>query len=200
MSFGPPPDRSNSSLSVTGEHLHTSASVTPPKKTYKYKRIAGGSNIDETLFSSHRDQQLSRPGSAKRSTHRNATGDHPAHPPRTNSSMSTTPPIKSALSVNATKRPQSRSGYRVKYAKSYVDETLFGPKLEAPSFEAPWEDKEDKKKGAPLFWSPPVPGSLACTPAPDEGFRPGSAASRPSSAASRKRPPTPTNSTKPPWK
>ncbi|XP_072025577.1 LOW QUALITY PROTEIN: uncharacterized protein [Amphiura filiformis] len=190
-------DRCQSSLSVTGEHLRTSASTTtPPKKTYKYKRVAKSSSVDETLFSSHREKQLSsRPSSASRKSSRQGSRDCP---PRTNSAADRTPPIKSALTVNSTGRPQSRSGYRVTATKSYIDESLFGPKLQTPTFDAPWDDdKEEKKRGKPLFWSPPVAGSLSCTPDIADDARPASAvASRPSSATAN-RPPTPS---KPPWK
>lgn len=192
-------DRCQSSLSVTGEHLNTGGSNTPPKKTYKYRRVGGGSSVDETLFASHRDNLQQRQATNQRTGRESATNrslfkEH-RPPSRTNSSMATSPPIKSALAVNSPERPNSRSKYRIRSSKSYVDESLFGPPLESPTFDPPWADKEEKK-GQPLFWCPPVAGSLSCTPMPAES-RSGSAVGRPQSA--KKRPVTPSGS-KAPWK
>ena len=177
-----------SSLSVTGE---TMQSITPPyqaKKTYKYRKVANSGSVDETLFTSKRYDYLQSLNSSSnaRSTSTGGGGWFVHGESNSTSDQSkqrsiSTPPIKSSLiKVGRATRTRSRA---YKSTPTYVDETLFGPRLEEPKFPAPWEKSEDKKKGPILTWSPPVVGSLSCTPRSTPPSRPSSAAgSRPGSA------------------
>ncbi|XP_072921599.1 RBPJ-interacting and tubulin-associated protein 1-like [Hemitrygon akajei] len=51
--------------------------------------------------------------------------------------------------------PMKKNKYRLKCCKpSYCDESLFGPRQNDASWEAPWTAKDDKIKIRPLLWTP----------------------------------------------
>ncbi|XP_028680060.1 RBPJ-interacting and tubulin-associated protein 1-like [Erpetoichthys calabaricus] len=57
---------------------------------------------------------------------------------------------------------RKKNKYRLKsHSPSYCDESLFGPLLEPPSWEAPWSKKEDTFKVRPLLWYPPTLASCS---------------------------------------
>ncbi|XP_038051651.1 RBPJ-interacting and tubulin-associated protein 1-like [Patiria miniata] len=208
------------SLSVSGETMRTGTPLNKAKKSYKYRKVSNSGSADETLFTSQREHYLQTRNSPSNARPKSAGGgewhvhgeQHPAPTPtligQTKRTPSGAPPIKSPL-VKVGGAPRTRSRL-YKPTPSYVDESLFGPKLQEPDFLAPWEKPEDSRKGPMLTWSPPVVGSLSCTPRStppsrppsSAGSRPGSAkGSRPGSAAGDQRhgsrPPTPN---RPVWK
>ncbi|XP_069070654.1 RBPJ-interacting and tubulin-associated protein 1 isoform X2 [Pleurodeles waltl] len=120
-----------------------------PRRSYRIK--ASTSYVDETLFGSPSKATrmvagFEPPWVEKTSPQRpllwSPTSDGPGKEtgnPKSNSPAST-----------------PRKKYRVKSrSPSFCDETLFGPKLEDPGWEAPWAKKEDTLKLRPLLWTPP---------------------------------------------
>ncbi|KAG9487114.1 hypothetical protein GDO78_007144 [Eleutherodactylus coqui] len=134
-------------LSITG--LRTLA---PPRKSRSaYRLKASNSFVDETLFGRSggkvdpalqwtigtpvQESLLSRPEENKNAASSAATARTPCSPLGT---------------------PRKKTQYRVKSrSPSYCDESLFGPKVEDCSWEAPWVKKEDSVRIRPLLWSPP---------------------------------------------
>ena len=173
-----------SSLSVQGEPMNSEPTLQHPKRSYKYRKVASSGNVDETLFTSKRYEYLQSLNSSSNARPTSAadwfTHDESNQSPSDNRTVNT-PPIKSPLiKVGGAPRTRSRA---YKPIPTYVDETLFGPKLKDSKFPAPWEKPEDEKKGPMLTWSPPVRGSLSCTPRSTPPSRPSSSAgSRPGSA------------------
>ncbi|XP_033120312.1 RBPJ-interacting and tubulin-associated protein 1-like [Anneissia japonica] len=175
----------------------TSRTNTPIKKTYKYRKVAEESQVDETLFKTSAVKLTKKPqGDGKRDN---------LHSTSTTKTLSIKTPLKGM--------PRTRNQYRiVKHSESYVDESLFGPPLPAPSFPAPWEKKDNSVKGQTLIWSPPVAGSMSvmqklpevARPRSSTGDRPFSAgATRPRSANGCRNQDTSNqkyNSPKQPWK
>lgn len=91
-----------------------------------------------------------------------------------------------------------RYKYRLsKHTPSFCDETLFGPRLEEPSFKAPWEEKK-KMTGRPMLWTPMdysrgnldndhvelEPYSVDGRPPSRQGRRPASTKTRPTTVES----------------
>ncbi|XP_022091050.1 RBPJ-interacting and tubulin-associated protein 1-like [Acanthaster planci] len=210
-SFSSRPDSGRAtSLSVAGETMHTNTPLHKTNKSYKYRKVSNSGSAEETLFTSQRERYLQSRNSPLNARPRSVGGSEwmvhgernemPSELPKR--SPSGTPPIKPPL-VSASGAPRTRSRL-YKSSPSYIDESLFGPKLQEPDFPAPWEKPEDLRRGPLLTWSPPVPGSLCCTPRSTPPSRPPSAAgvgSRPGSATGDRRkgsqPPMPK---KPVWK
>ncbi|XP_071941152.1 RBPJ-interacting and tubulin-associated protein 1-like [Antedon mediterranea] len=170
--------------------------TTPVKKTYKYRKVAEQSQVDETLFKA----------SAVKLTPKldiNSNGNNQSTLTKKGDETKV-PKIKTPLKG----MPRTHNPYRIhKHSPSYVDETLFGPRLPTPSFPAPWE-KESTVKGQILMWSPPVSGSMSMTTQGSTN-RPFSAGSARPSSAGGKRPnsarpssarPSSAGSTRQPWK
>ncbi|XP_069475340.1 RBPJ-interacting and tubulin-associated protein 1 [Ambystoma mexicanum] len=119
-----------------------------------YRIKASSSYVDETLFGS--------PSKASRVV----VADF--DPPWAEKSNSQRPLLWSPKATGANKEmtspkssspastPRKKYKYRVKSrSPSFCDETLFGPRLEDPGWEAPWTKKEDTLKLRPLLWTPP---------------------------------------------
>ncbi|PIK40858.1 putative RBPJ-interacting and tubulin-associated protein 1-like [Apostichopus japonicus] len=143
-------DGRESSLSLQGEGY--SRNQISSRRNYKYKLIGETSAVDETLFGSHRDREIKDKNRVNSPLKPSEIGD------RTSS-----PKVRESLSGVNHSRRELRDSKRGN--PSYVDESLFGKKLELPNFEPPWAEKKDPKfKGPVLSWSPPVAGSLCDTP------------------------------------
>ena len=107
-----------------------------------YKTISPRSEVDELLFTSH-----------------NALSKNDSFDPRWKpfeTREKTKPPLLWAPTPNIEKTLVQKTLFkkkhtRVKMVPSFVDESLFGPKIKEPDFPAPWEDKKNKTI---LFWSP----------------------------------------------
>lgn len=107
-----------------------------------YKTVSPRSEVDELLFTSH-----------------NALSKDDKFDPRWKpfeSKEKIKPPLLWAPIPNIEKKLLQKSPFTKKYAPvkmvpSFVDESLFGPKIKEPDFPAPWENK---KKRAVLLWSP----------------------------------------------
>ncbi|CAI9598569.1 unnamed protein product [Staurois parvus] len=133
-------------LSITGHRT----SFPPRKARSVYRFKAANSFMDETLFGSFGGKvdpalqwTTGSPGQVSFSWHPEAEKESKV---RTISRTSCTPPGT----------PRKKIHYRVKSrSPSYCDESLFGPKVEECSWEAPWVKKEDTVRIRPLLWSPP---------------------------------------------
>ncbi|XP_060078051.1 uncharacterized protein LOC132557570 [Ylistrum balloti] len=112
-----------------------------------------------------------------------------------------------ALKSSHTTLESTKSKYRpMKHTPTYVDETLFGPRLEEPSFDAPWDEKKNKQ---PFLFSSTdytkmtyggqgaeiEPYSVDGRPPSRQGRRPASTRTRPCTVES-----TGVSSTKTVWK
>lgn len=196
-------DGRESSLSLQGEAFPRPQSGSGNRHNYRYKVIGKSASVDETLFGSHRDvhkvtgKKLKESGNSQNVLNLDQ------------SKRTVSPHIKTSLHST----PQSRKDFRVsnKSRPSYVDETLFGKKLDMPDFEPPWAEKKDPRfQDPPLSWSPPVAGSLCDTPrsrtASAQGQRSSSRLSQRSSSSVGSRPGSARGgrksqpSEKPPWR
>ncbi|XP_002736239.1 RBPJ-interacting and tubulin-associated protein 1-like [Saccoglossus kowalevskii] len=168
-----------------------------------YHKVGGSSSVDETLFG--------RP--LQEATFEPPWVDNPrnnAIKPRPQKPLLWTPPSNnnSTCRVNSGFRPNTPTRlynkYRLKkHTPSYVDESLFGPKLQEANFDPPWVKKEEQQKTKPYLWSPPVCGSRCTMSSRPNSARSVSKAytgtgSRPSSRAGSVRTSTPKNL--PPWR
>ncbi|XP_029427666.1 RBPJ-interacting and tubulin-associated protein 1 [Rhinatrema bivittatum] len=129
------------------------------KSRASYRAQSSTSFVDETLFrSSSKDTHVSNfesPWTEKIS-----------HPTPVLWGPQTPKSVKSAT-VSKKPSPMStarKNKYRLKsHFPSYCDETLFGPKVEESSWEAPWAKKEDKAKLRPLLWIPLSAPKIQCS-------------------------------------
>ncbi|KAM4053143.1 RBPJ-interacting and tubulin-associated protein 1 isoform 2-T3 [Anomaloglossus baeobatrachus] len=133
-------------LSITGQRTSL-----PPKKRSAYRYKASNSFVDETLFGTSGGKvdpalQWTLGTPAQQSFVRNPEES------KTTLSHAT---ARTACSPVGT--PRKKTQYRVKSrSPSYCDESLFGPKIEDCSWEAPWVKKEESIRIRPLIWSPPT--------------------------------------------
>lgn len=158
-----------------------------------YRKVSNAAEVDETLFRSHNYTQLHDNQGSGFSFQTKTPKEKKRGPPLLWAPSSNEPKpsnyhnVKSHLSHS-----HESQKYRFHNHKpTFVDETLFGPKLEEPSFEAPWAEK--KKKATPVLWSPPEfasrqmtqansvnePFSLDGRPPSRQGRRPASTRTRP---------------------
>ncbi|XP_062890157.1 RBPJ-interacting and tubulin-associated protein 1-like [Mobula hypostoma] len=122
----------------------------------RYRVGAKASYVDETLFGQSSKLQNSVDefdppwASTSRSGSQQPLLWSPSVSTRAEGDISQVPvPLKSGGS------PMKKNKYRLKCCKpSYCDESLFGPRQNAASWEAPWTAKDDKIKIRPLLWSP----------------------------------------------
>ncbi|XP_078277853.1 RBPJ-interacting and tubulin-associated protein 1-like [Rhinoraja longicauda] len=121
----------------------------------RYKVGAKTSYVDETLFGCSSKVQISMDEfdppwvSASPATTQRPLLWSPSTQTRPNGDVTQVPiPLKSG-------RTPIKNKYRLKSCKpSYCDESLFGPRQDDASWEAPWTAKDDKIKIRPLLWSP----------------------------------------------
>ncbi|XP_078523285.1 RBPJ-interacting and tubulin-associated protein 1 isoform X1 [Lissotriton helveticus] len=123
-----------------------------PRSSYRIK--ASASYVDETLF-----------GNPSKATRVEVADFEPPWVGKTNAqrpllwsptSVGTGKETGTPKSSSPASTPRKKYRYRVKSrSPSFCDETLFGPKLEDPGWEAPWAKKEDTLKLRPLLWTPP---------------------------------------------
>lgn len=173
-----------------------------------YKKVSNSSNVDELLFggSQHSGNHHSF-GTYHKFTPSPAQSDvdwakrlpSPKKDPPllwapSSSAEGNRPKIKQALT--AIDLSSNKNKYRLlKHKPTFCDETLFGPKLEEPDFEAPWGD--NKKTPTPFLFSSmdykmvphdqnPEPYSVDGRPPSRRGSRPNSTSSRPHSSSSIK--------------
>ena len=130
------------------------------KHTYKSK--SKSSFVDETLFGSA-NKHLSTKWTSLEVDNAKVTPDQRAMSSRDlcvsgrQSSREERPPSRTNIGEGPIhgkpeERPRSRTGPNKRgFNPSYVDETLFGPKLQQPDFPAPWEKPEDRNKPRPYF-------------------------------------------------
>ncbi|KAK3087322.1 hypothetical protein FSP39_004679 [Pinctada imbricata] len=184
-----------SSPAVIGSR-HSSQSRERPRSGYR--KLSNASEVDETLFSSHHTRPFLRSQEAP-SPFRTTAKKKGLHGPPL---LWAPPPITDGKSdkyksVSPSPRLQNDSQkYRLRgHTPTFVDETLFGPKLEEPSFAAPWAER--KRQPRPFNWAPPQhtdynsrqltqPGSeqmeafsVDGRPPSRQGRRPGSTRTRP---------------------
>lgn len=158
-----------------------------------YRKVSNTAEVDETLFRSHNFTQHHDSPRNDFSLQPKAPKDKKRGPPLIWAPSSTDPKPSNYHNIKSRINHSHESQkYRFHNHKpTFVDETLFGPKLEEPSFEAPWAEK--KKKPTPLHWSPPEfstrqmtqassviePYSLDGRPPSRQGRRPASTRNRP---------------------
>lgn len=155
----------NPDLELTGTRPPSVASLRPPsahRPRSGYHTVADKSSVDELLFSSHHPQYKE-----------DITFKPPWDTPKDRSTLSEkprgkpllwTPDEKTSFSgrihiLKSSNRNVSHHDLEkhqkykpLKHTPSYIDETLFGPRLEEPSFRAPWA--ENVKRPKPLLFSP----------------------------------------------
>jgi hypothetical protein len=159
-----------------------------------YRKVSNTAEVDETLFRSHNFTQV----------HDSQNSSFP-FPAKTPKEKKRGPPLLWAPTPNDEKpnnyhdvKPRinhSSESQRYRFHNhkpTFVDESLFGPKLEEPSFEAPWAEK--KRRPRPVNWAPPEfsssrqmteanpvnePFSLDGRPPSRQGRRPASTRNRP---------------------
>ena len=133
------------------------------KKVPTYKSKSRGSYVDESLFGSSNPHLASSYATMEVDTNkaklhdgdlsvRSNTPNSYRPPSGRFSSLDSRPPSRTMVGedpiavARSPLRPDSRAGKpRVRHNPSYVDETLFGPKLKEADFPAPWEDPSEKK-------------------------------------------------------
>ena len=156
-------------LELTGTRPPSVASSRPSSRQSNrprsgYHMIAEKSNVDELLFSSHHPRHEDIIGfkapwdeTPRHKTERDRP-KKPRGPPLFWSPDTREENLSSSQSDRGSVLRKSNitdklNRYRPKkYTASYCDETLFGPKLEEPSFEAPWAEKVRKPR--PHLFSP----------------------------------------------
>ena len=152
-------------LELTGTRPPSVASYRPPsahRPRSGYHTVADKSSVDELLFSSHHprnSEEISFKSpwdSAKEKTNKSdkPRGKPLLWTPTERTSFSARSQILKTSNRNALTRDFERhQKYKpLKHTPTYVDETLFGPKLEEPSFRAPWAEKVKRPK--PFLFSP----------------------------------------------
>ncbi|KAG8596699.1 hypothetical protein GDO81_002016 [Engystomops pustulosus] len=133
-------------LSITGQRT----SLPPRKSRSAYRFKASKSYVDETLF----DTAGGKVDPALQWTVGTPIQGSCSASPRENNFTARSAPARTACSPAGT--PRKKTQYKVKSrSPSYCDESLFGPKIEDCSWEAPWVKKEDTIRIRPLLWSPP---------------------------------------------
>lgn len=158
-----------------------------------YRKVSNTAEVDETLFRSHNFTQHHDSPRNDFSLQSKTPKDKKLGSPLIWAPSSTDPKPSNYHNIKSRINHSHESQkYRFHNHKpTFVDETLFGPKLEEPSFEAPWAEK--KKKPTPLHWSPPEfstrqmtqassviePYSLDGRPPSRQGRRPASTRTRP---------------------
>ncbi|XP_059168816.1 RBPJ-interacting and tubulin-associated protein 1-like [Physella acuta] len=184
---------SHDGIVITGSRPPSALSSHRPSsansKHQGYHTLARNSSVDESLFGSQYPSQLDKtvinfkapweyPKPAPPRNSFSAAPVKKVEPPRPNG-----PPLLWCPPPSETSRPQIRSKTKsnlkdsaylwstrdhfkhLKHTPTFVDETLFGSKLQEPSFEAPWNarKKGEKKKPRPYLWDPSVPSNKADT-------------------------------------
>uniref|UniRef100_A0A2C9KH17 RBPJ-interacting and tubulin-associated protein 1 n=1 Tax=Biomphalaria glabrata TaxID=6526 RepID=A0A2C9KH17_BIOGL len=199
---------SNEDFVLTGSRPPSVLSNYRPNsaKQNGYHTIARKSSVDETLFRSYYTTKLDEPVSLDK-----PPWEYP-HIEKTLSAKKSQESTKAKYNgppllwcptpreVSHTKSKQkpgpndplylwnTKHHYRhLKHTPSFIDETLFGSRLEEPSFKAPWNEKKKGEKIAPrpLLWGPPMKGQLSDT---DVRHTVNDSFQRPSSARSTGRP------------
>ncbi|XP_075686223.1 RBPJ-interacting and tubulin-associated protein 1 [Rhinoderma darwinii] len=133
-------------LSVTGQRT----SLPPRKSRSAYRFKACNSFVDETLFGT----SGGKVDPAVQWTIGSPVQESFLRCPEEKKNIAISASTRTACSPIGT--PRKKTQYRVKSCSpSYCDESLFGPKVEGCSWEAPWVKKEDSIRIRPLLWSPP---------------------------------------------
>ncbi|BFZ20982.1 hypothetical protein BsWGS_24021 [Bradybaena similaris] len=171
---------SNGGFVVTGARAPSAMSSHRPKSATKhgYHILAHKSSVDELLFSSQHQSRLNEPiinfkapweypkpqpplhtfGNVKGKTEvKNKVHGRPLlWCPTPGTATHTRERTKTRSSVDdAGYLWSTRSHFRhLKHTPTFVDETLFGPRLEEPSFKAPWDVKKNTE----------INNSRHCTP------------------------------------
>ena len=133
-----------------------------------YHKVSESSDVDELLFTSHHPRQeevvnFKPPWSTQTARNRSEKDRQRSKPKmrplfwapdERNTVTSQSDRTNILKSSNRGNHDSDRlSKYRPrKYTPSFCDETLFGPRLQEPSFEAPWAEKVKKPK--PFLFSP----------------------------------------------
>jgi len=157
-------------LELTGSRPPSVAGVRPSSRNRPrsgYKVLGNDSSVDELLFSSHHPKHEAEIGFNP------PWSTTPRDPSSSSKAFVKKPKMKPMLwapdSRTSITSHSDRNGYKssskginhhndlnryrpVKQKPSFCDETLFGHKLEEPSFEAPWAEKT--KKSRPYLFSP----------------------------------------------
>ncbi|XP_041360683.1 RBPJ-interacting and tubulin-associated protein 1-like [Gigantopelta aegis] len=131
-------------------------------KHHGYHSISNSSNVDETLFKSHTPSKLEETVSFKPPwaykkrdiwdvTNNELKSDKKGRPllwsPDPHVSLDGSVTSSFARRKTTGSGPLSNNKLaRSKHNPTFVDETLFGPRLKPPSFEAPWGDKEKRPR------------------------------------------------------
>lgn len=201
-------------LELTGTRPPSATGSRPSSRTSNrprsgYHVVSDKSNVDELLFSSHHPRNDRAPSFKPpwSTTPRKSEIEKAMKKPKmrpllwspgdrvTETSQSDRDAFRPRKSHTPTIDLERLNRYRpVKQIPSFCDETLFGPKLVEPSFDAPWADKVKKPK--PFLFSPvdyaqltregsamsakySSSGTLDGRPPSRQGRRPNSALTRP---------------------
>ena len=153
-------------LELTGTRPPSVASSRPGsshRPRSGYHTVANSSSVDELLFSSHHPTRNSEEMSFKapwdsvkeRTNKSDKTRAKPLlwAPSERAAFSSRSQILKSSNRNSLTHDFEKHQKYKpLKHTPTYVDESLFGPKLEEPSFRAPWAEKVKRPK--PFLFSP----------------------------------------------
>ncbi|KAG8455668.1 hypothetical protein GDO86_001745 [Hymenochirus boettgeri] len=132
-------------LAIIGHH--TAPPQRKSRSAYRFK--AANSFVDETLFGNSSDR-VDRTVQWTTTPRQAPLLWSPGEIKEVKETLSSRP------NSTPSGTPRKKIHYRVKSrSPSYCDESLFGPKLEECSWEAPWVKKEDTVKLRPLLWCPP---------------------------------------------
>ncbi|XP_061178269.1 RBPJ-interacting and tubulin-associated protein 1-like [Saccostrea echinata] len=119
-----------------------------------YRKVSNTAEVDETLFRSHNFTQVHDSQSSKFPFQTKTPKEKKRGPPLL---WAPSPTEQKPSNYHNFKPRVNHSSESQRYRfhnhkPTFVDETLFGHKLEEPSFEAPWAEK--KKKPPVLNWAP----------------------------------------------
>lgn len=157
-------------LELTGSRPPSVASVRPPSSNSKnrprsgYKIISEKSDVDELLFSSHHPKEeavinfkppwATTPKPKNDKIFKKSKMRPLLWTPDERSTCTSQSERRSTHAINRSHNHNiDLNRYRpIKQKPSFCDETLFGPKLVEPSFDAPWAEKTKRKQ--PFLFSP----------------------------------------------
>ncbi|XP_077016022.1 RBPJ-interacting and tubulin-associated protein 1 [Tamandua tetradactyla] len=130
---------------------------------------ARASYVDETLFGSPAGTRPAPPEFdppwVEKANRTRGVGAGASQATGANRSCETTP----SRGNTPTLTPRKKSKYRlISHTPSYCDESLFGSRPEAASWDAPWMAKGDAAKLRALFWTPPATPRGSNSPRPRE--------------------------------
>lgn len=174
---------SNDGFVVTGSRPPSalgSYSYRPSSAKHGYHTLSRSSAVDESLFRSHYSTKLDetfsnfkapweypKPPAPRNTFGPPAVRHEPEPKPRGPPLLWCPPPSETSLvkPKSKTKSNHNDSTYlwstknnfrQLKHTPTFVDETLFGSKLEEPSFEAPWNERKkgEKRNPKPYLWDP----------------------------------------------